>query len=191
MYLLKKHTPKNFFHFFFLEKMVCDNCLKFDKDCFEYKCNVFENRHVLVVFLINIVMNIQKLWEEFCMCDGVEICFICQANLHYNKYEHTIYQNCLNLDFLSKVRENLVENLYKLENEGHFVCRIINQKYQYQHPDWFTGYVLFFNLEHYLLRWEQKKINEVLRQKVKVQIEPLDFFFFLNNTFFRKKNDTM
>ena len=44
MYLLKKHTPKNFFHFFFLEKMVCDNCLKFDKDCFEYKCNVFENR---------------------------------------------------------------------------------------------------------------------------------------------------
>ena len=128
-------------------------------------------------FLINIVMNIQKLWEEFCTCDGVEICLLCQANLHYNKYEHTIYQNCLNMDFLSKVRENLVGNLYKLENEGHFVCRIINEKYQYKHTDWFTGDVLFFNLEDCLLRWEQKKINEVLGQKVKVQIEPFDFFF--------------
>ena len=157
--------------------MVCNNCLKCDKNYFEYKCNVFDNRHALVLFLINIVMNIQKLREEFCTCDGVEICLVCQANLHYNKYEHTTYQNCLNLDFLSKVRENLVGNLYKLENEGHFVCRIINEKYQYKHTDWFTGDVLFFNLEDCLLRWEQKKINEVLGQKVKVQIEPFDFFF--------------
>ena len=156
--------------------MVCDNCLKCGKDYFEYKCNVFDNRHALVLFLINIVMNIQKLREEFCTCDGVEICLVCQANLHYNKYEHTTYQNCLNLDFLSKVRENLVGDLYKLENEEHFFCRIINEKYQYKHTDWFTGDVLFFNLEDCLLRWEQKKINEVLGLKVKVQIQPFDFF---------------
>ena len=138
-------------------------------------------------FLIKIVINIQKLWEEFCTCDGVEICLVCQTNLHYNKYEYIIYQNSLNLDFLSKVRENLVGNLYKLENERYFVCRIINEKYQYKHTDWSTGDVLFFNC---LLQWEHKKINEVLGQKIKVQIEPFDFFFRKIRPFFFQEKMT-
>ena len=162
--------------FVFEKKMVCKNCLKLAKDYFKYKCNVFENRHSLVLFLLNIVLNIQKKWEEYCTCDGVEICLVCQTNMYYSKYEHTIYQNCLNLNLLSKVRENLVGNLYKLEDKSHFVCQIINEKYQYQHVDWFTGKTLFFNLKHCFFRWEQKKIIEILGQKCKVKIDPIDFF---------------
>ena len=32
--------------------MVCKNCLKFDNDLFEYKFNVFKDRHSLVLFFV-------------------------------------------------------------------------------------------------------------------------------------------
>ena len=95
--------------------------------------------------------------EEFCTCDGIDICLVCQLTTHYFKYEH-IYKNCLNLDFLSKARENIVSNLHLLlQDDGHFVCQIINEKYQYHRVDWFTGDDLYFNLEDCLLKFEQKK----------------------------------
>ena len=84
---------------------------------------------------------------------------VCQVNIHYHEYEYVIFQNCLNLDFLAKVRENIGGNLYKLAAlNSHFVCEIINEKCQYQNKDWFTGRQLFFDLKDCLLRWEQKKL---------------------------------
>ena len=64
-------------------------------------------------------MNIQEIWMDFCKCNGEEI--------FYKKYEHTIYRNCLNLNFLAKVRENVCGNLNKLLTlNNHFVCEVIN-----------------------------------------------------------------
>ena len=120
--------------------MVCKNCLKDDNDLFEYKCNVFKDKHNLMLFLLNIVLNIQKIWEEYCVCDGEYICLVCQVNTIYKEYEYVIFQNCLNLDFLAKVRENICGNLNRLLTlKSHFVCHIIYNKYQYQYKDWFTG----------------------------------------------------
>ena len=138
--------------------MVSKSCFKFHKDYFDHTCAVFENRHSLVLFLLNIILNIKKKWEEFCTCDGIDICLVCQLTTHYFKYEHIKYKNCLNLDFLSKARENIVSNLHLLlQDDRHFVCQIINEKYQHYHVDWFTEDDLYFNLEDCLLKFAQKK----------------------------------
>ena len=41
--------------------MVCKNCFQEDNEMFEYNCNVFKDRYNLVLYLINIVMNIQEI----------------------------------------------------------------------------------------------------------------------------------
>lgn len=154
--------------------MVCKNCIKFDKDIFNHKCNVFGNRHSLVLFLLNIILNIKKKWKEFRTCDGIDICLVCQLNTYYFEYEHKISKNCLNLDFLSKLREEIISYLHLLlHDNSHFVCQIIHEGYQYHHKDWFTGNDLYLNLEDCLLKFEQEKINKVLSQKIEVKIEPI------------------
>ena len=48
----------------------------------------------------------------------------------YRQYEFIIYKNCLNLEFLAKVRENIFDNLDKmLTLNSHFICEIINDKF--------------------------------------------------------------
>ena len=102
--------------------MVCKNCLKFDNDLFEYKFNVFKDRHSLVLFFVKFCFKHthtkkKKKWEENCSCNGEEICWVCQEIFRY-----------------------VCGNLYKLAAlNSHFVCEIINEKYQYQHQDWFSG----------------------------------------------------
>ena len=142
--------------------MVCKNCFQEDNEMFKYNCDVFKDRHNLVLYLINIVMNIKEIWMDFCKCIGEEICLVCQANMFYKKYEHTIYRNCLNLKFLAKV--------------NFFVCEVINRKYQYKHEDWFTGEQLFFDLELCLTKWEEKQINNILSNDCQVILESLNLF---------------
>ena len=141
--------------------MVCKSCIKFDKDIFDHKCSVFENRHSLVLFLLNIILNIQNKWEEFCTCDGIDICLVCQLNTNYFKYEHIIYTNCLNLDFLSKLREKIISYLHLLlQDDSHFVCQIITEGYQDHHKDWFTGNDLYLTWKTVCLNLGKKKSME-------------------------------
>lgn len=157
--------------------MVCRNCLQEDNEIFKYKCNVFGNRHYLVLFLVNIILNIKKMRNDFCKCDGETICLVCQSMKIYKDYEHVVYRNCLNLDFLCKVRENLIQNMYRLFTmNNHFVCKIINEKYQYDHKDWFTGNKNFYDLDSALTFFEQKQINKIINNNCKVLVEKIFFF---------------
>ena len=116
--------------------MVCKNCFLFDQEKLEVQCCFSKDRHSLVLSLLNVILNIQKKWMNFCQCDGSKICLVCQCNIVYKEYQYTIYKNCLNLDFLAKVRENLHKNLLKLiESNNHFLCEIINEKIRYYHKD--------------------------------------------------------
>ena len=133
---------------FFLEKLVCNNCFLNDQYKLENKSCFFKDRHVLTLFLLNIILNIKKKWLDFCKCDGKTMCLACRSNIIYREYQYNIYQHCLNLDFLAKVRENLFDNLEKmLTLNNHFVCEIINKKFHYEHKDWFTGEKILLDLE--------------------------------------------
>ena len=74
-----------------------------------------------------------------------------------------IYKNCLNLDYLAKLRENLFDNLVKmLSLNSHFICEIINEKFQYEHKDWFSGEKMLFDLETCLKAWEEKNMKKIM-----------------------------
>ena len=71
----------------------------------------------------------QKIYLEFCKCDGVNICLPCQSNSCYREYQYQIYQYCLNFDFLSKVKDNLYPNLFKMvPTFNNFLCETINRR---------------------------------------------------------------
>ena len=149
--------------------MVSNNCFLNDKDKLENKCCFFKDRHALTLFLLNIILNIQKKWINFCKCDGKTICLVCQANICYREYEYIIYKNCLNLDLLAKVRENLVDNLDKmLTLNNHFICEVINDKFQYEHKDWFTNEKLLFDLEKCLKAWEENKMQKIMSNDFRI-----------------------
>ena len=130
----------------------------------------FKDRHSLVLFLLNVILNIQNIWLKFCKCDGNNNCLPCQSNICYGEYQYVVYKQCLNLDFLAKVRENLHTNLLKMVNaNNHFLCEIINNKYIIHHyEDWFTGENVNCELDFCLTSHEKNKMNEIINTDFKI-----------------------
>lgn len=147
----------------------CKNSFLFDEEKLENAINFFENRRSLVHFLLNVILNIQEIWLKFCKCDGVNICLPCQVNICYRKCQYVVYDGCLNLDFLLKVKDNLHTNLLKMVTTyNHFLCEIINKKYQYLHKDWFTGEDVQYDLGFCLTNFEQKLIKSIKETNFKI-----------------------
>ena len=156
--------------------MFCRNCFLFDQEKLEAQCCFFEDRHSLVLFLLNVILNIQKKWIDFGKCDRTKICSVCQCNIVYRKYQYVIYKNCLNLDFLAEVRENLHKNLSKMiESNNHFLCEIINKKFCYKHKDWFNGNQVHYDLEHCLSLWEKYEMDKIIQTYFKIVCRKIVF----------------
>ena len=148
---------------------TCKYCFLYNQEKLESVCCFFQDRHSVVLFLSNVILSIQDLWTKFCKCDGENISLPCQANICYREYQYTIYKNCLNLDFFTKVRENIHINLLKMVfSNNHFLCQIINNKYCYHHNDWFTGDNVSYELEFCLTSHEQQKIKEIIDTDFKI-----------------------
>lgn len=106
---------------------------------------------------------------DYCKCDGTEICLICRSNIIYRDYQYTIYKNCLNLDFLTKVRENLHKNLLKLvDSSKHFLCVIINEEFEYFPKDWFNGNQVHYGLEYCLSLWDKYQMGKIMQTDFKI-----------------------
>ena len=64
----------------------------------------------------------------------------------------------MNFNFLSKVKENLHQNLFKMvQTFNHFLCKIINRKYQYKFKSWFTGEEVKYDLDICLANFEEEE----------------------------------
>ena len=149
--------------------MVCKNCYLFDQEKPEVQCCFFKDRHSLALFLLNVILNTQKKCMDYCKCDDTEICLICRFDINYREHQYIICKNCLNLDFLAQVRENLHENLLKLvELHNHFLCEIINEKFQYSHNDWFNGNKAYYDLEKCLSYWEKYQMGKIIKNDFKI-----------------------
>ena len=48
--------------------MSCQNCFKANIDAFEKATCVFSSRRPLVIFLLNMVLNIKDFRDRFCIC---------------------------------------------------------------------------------------------------------------------------
>ena len=111
----------------FRKNEFCLNCFKFDQESFDYATTVFHSRRSLVIFLLNIVLNIKEMWKDFCCCKKpYERCLVCQAKIYYLNYEYDIYENSFNLDFLVKLQANVKKKLVKIINGRQPFCLQIN-----------------------------------------------------------------
>ena len=123
--------------------MSCQNCFQDNIDAFEKATCVFSSRRPLVIFLLNVVLNIKDLWDRYCFCEKscISPCFVCQFRLVYLNDDFDIYENFFDLHFLFTFHRHLYKNLKRapLEIDSHFLCELINKKYFYTHKNWFDG----------------------------------------------------
>ena len=95
--------------FFLGMARTCKNCFLFDEFKLPSKVGFSEKRQSQLIFILNTILNIQKYFLENCECNGKVVCLYCfGADMFNDKTPYVIYKNCLNLDFLCKVKDNLV-----------------------------------------------------------------------------------
>lgn len=82
------------------------------------------------------------------------------------KTVYKIYKNCLNLDFLSKVKENLHLQMCMLfEEKDHFLYKIINEKFYYHQKCMFTGTNIYVDVSVTYSEWEKIKIDAIVKKE--------------------------
>ena len=118
---------------------ACSTC----KSCFNSNPKkldeVFEiamkKRQDLVVFILNIFLNMEKCYMFYCTCKNQKLRLVCEVTVSFKDIQYGIYQHSLNFKRIalvtslqSRLREIIKEN-------NHFVCNIINQKIFYVHEN--------------------------------------------------------
>ena len=138
--------------------MDCLKCCQNNKEKFNQDTCVFACRRDLVVFLLNVSLNIKKHWERYCYCKtAAKRCLVCEFRLLYQDDEYQIYKNCFDLHYLAVFYRNMydcLEELSKLNN--HLVCNLLFSKSCYTFDDWFTGQKNVFVLDKVVGLFEEK-----------------------------------
>ena len=65
--------------------MACKNCFIYDEIKLHSKVGFFEKRKDLVLFLLNVVLNIKDLFMDHCKCDDENICQSCVMGKIFNE----------------------------------------------------------------------------------------------------------
>ena len=128
----------------------------------------------MVIFMLNTILNIQKYVLDFCKSDGVNMCLPCEiAQIFDKKVTYEIYKNCLDLNLMSKIKENLHVQLNNLlEKHDHFLCTIINEEYRYERDESiFTGEPISFSARMVYLEWEKMQIENIVNEKATVFVK--------------------
>ena len=88
----------------------------------------FKSRRSLATFLLNIILNVQELWNNCFFCEKVlEEYSICQFRMLYWNDQYDLYENSFNLKFLLRFHHHVHRNLRKLLeiNDCHFICELL------------------------------------------------------------------
>ena len=147
--------------------MACQNSYKNNIESFKKATCVFDSRRSLVLFLLNIILNIEDIWEDYCFCESCVVpCLVCQFRIAYLHDQYAIYENSFNLQFLADFHQDLHRYLKKilLKMDSHFACKLINKKFFYVHKDWFTGKLENYYLLHCFRVFEDNKIKDIKKK---------------------------
>ena len=154
--------------------MACKNCLKDNEELFNHSTSIFKSRQSLVVFLLNVVLNIKDLWESYCYSEKVsEKCSLCQFKMIYWNDQYAIYENSFNMDFLVRFYSHMERNLWRLlKIDSHIPCELVSRQFYYIHKDWFSGQVERFYIPYCLDIYENDKMNSIKNNEFKFVIDP-------------------
>ena len=158
--------------------MSCSrNCYQDNKEAFDRATCVFSSRRALVVFLLNILLNIKKEWEKYCYCEMLPgKCSVCRFRDVFKDDEYQIYKNCFDLHFLAEFHLNFYNCLERLlAVNNHVVCHLINVPFRYHFKDWFTGSDEYFDLPYCVEMYEKREIEKITSNGCRVVIGPLSY----------------
>ena len=129
----------------------------------------------MVIFILNVLLNIKDFRDRFCICKKDFPCLLCQFRMVYLNEDYDIYKNSFNLHFLFVFHRHLYENLKRLlvEVESHLAGKLINKKYFYVRKDFFDGKIERFYLSDCLEDYENKKINYIKKKDLKIALEKI------------------
>ena len=87
--------------------MTGQNCSRDNVDAFEKAMFQFCSSRLLVIFLLNVVLNVKDLSEHYCFCykDDVLLCSVCQFWIVYLNDEYDIYENSFDLNFFIELSQ--------------------------------------------------------------------------------------
>lgn len=154
---------------FFLEMADCFHCMNcFNSnpknlgELFQFAAN--QGRKNFLIFILNIILNIEKTYNYYCFCKNKRRCLICAAATSFKDVQYGLYQHCLNFNKSNLVVVDLHIALKEIIKENnHFVCNVINNKYYYSCDNWFSGKKAVFSVDQCLIKWENT--IEQLRKK--------------------------
>lgn len=134
------------------------------------------SRRHIVLFLLRIVLNIQKYYKDFCECAGPHTnCYVCTYARNEKNSAYQLYENCLNLDFLTKFQATLHGQVcFLYDHSPHFAVMIFEREFFYEHTCFFTGNIIKISLEAAYSEWENEKIKQITRSHCRVVIDSLD-----------------
>ena len=93
------------------------DCFLFDEFKLYVKIGFFESRRKAVVFIINVLMNVEKFFVEYCKCTD-------KTETYNERLTYQIYENFFNLDLLLKLKQNLCIQLISLyDAHNHFYVK--------------------------------------------------------------------
>ena len=159
-----------------MASFACSNCFNSNPEKIDelFKQKSKEGRKLFLVFILNIILNIQKTYQYYCFYQDKKQCIICAAGASFKDTQYGLYQH--SRDFKSN---NLVVNGLHLflkqviVQNNHFVCSLLSNKFYYSAYNWFSGKKAVFTIEYCLKKWEyypkqfDKETNEHYYKKKK------------------------
>lgn len=135
-----------------------------------------KSRRHIILFLLRIVLNIQKYYKDFCECAGPHTnCYVRTYARNEKNSAHELYENCLNLDFLTKCQPTLHGQVcFLYDHSPHFAVTIFKREFFYKRKCFLTGNIIKISLEAACSKWENGKIKQITRSHCRVVIDSLD-----------------
>lgn len=153
--------------------VTCDNnCYLVDSMKIHIKFSFYETRQKLVLFILQVLLNIQKYSHEFCTCEQDFFCRTCAIAQTYKRTQYEVFEHCLNLDFLIDLEGRLHGSIcFLLEKKSNFVCTMLEKDFYFEHKCFFTGNMVLIHLKAAYDEWELLKKKEIISKKCFVVLE--------------------
>ena len=131
----------------------CNNCFSPNPAKLEelFKIAVNQGRKPFLIMILNIILNIEKTCSYYCFCKNKRQCLICATASSFKDVQYGLYQHSLDFNQSNLVVVDLHSALKEiLEENNHFVCSVINNKFYYSSDNWFSGEKTVFTIEQCL-----------------------------------------
>ena len=148
----------------------CINCFNSNSkklgELFQFTVN--QGRKDFLIFILNIILNIEKTYGYYCFCKNKRQCLICATAASFRDVQYSLYQDSLNFNKSNLVVVDVHNALKEIIKENnHFVCKVINNKYYYSCDNWFSGKKAVFSIDQCLTKWENTIERESKSPKIK------------------------